>query len=1231
MAWIQPIIAFVNAAIGIYNQVNDWINTIKASEFYQIFEYIQAQEEAARAREISQTYSRDCAVTQCNPHAPIPVIYGEHQVAGNIFFQRYNTDRKQQYLLVGLCRGPIEEVTDIKLNDIDFSEFANAGCSCNVYLGTADQRMIYNYLTDDQYGVKSLTGFQTIGQGVNIQRDTSTWYESEISQACMRITCFFGSGFQTANYQRCRPNSWNTASVYVKTPAPTGVMSYSGFMRIDFEEYGESNNHIGTTTSTWLRPNNKWQKFSVGRQFSPNGVKFLLKFYFYPEAPPYGQPVGTYYLDEFTVYEDTGDLRVLRGATDVGGLKNLAYLAFTLVKSDKLGDGIPMVTCNVKGKKVMAYGGVEDEWVSNLLTANQADVETDLTGFENMGATLTSFADTTHKLNKHGNRSLKVVANGDGQGFTTSYTTVNENQTYSAMVWLYQDHENTGDKVQLYLEEYTAAGVKIGETPYTADGITLSNHWVRYSVTRQFGATGKKAKLKVVTVGAPKYGAFYADQLMLYKGSGVDVWMRGGQSTGLSDNPAWCLLDLMRNNHYGVGYSDTQLDLESFRTSASYCAEQIPPPSPGDVYNIQSRFRLNLVLDWQESWINVFNKIRMNCNAYAIERQGRFTLKNNIPETTAQMFDYDDIVPDSLVINWKGLDQQYDVVRVHYTEPEKKWTRQYAECRKFEYDETIPVKPRVLDIEVFGTTTRAQASRIASFHYRRLQYCKLTGEFRTSMMAANLTPGDVIEITYPPFVWDHQKVMITAMQCMENHDIRITFEIYDERVFSDDEGTDEPENTIGEILKAEYVVPEDPENLIVVEAERTNVVGVYVTGIDGSFTMPHSSYYNHALIQISTDGTSYNDVGTAYGETFHVEPVTAGTPYYVRVKSVSDVGLKSNGVVAQITTQGNNSVFASVTGLMSRYEENVLTLVWNAVSDLRPFVYEIRKGSSWDTAITLGTTPLTRFVSQGNGTYWVSAVYNGVYSITPASIKVDGALLTQNILAVYDECTSGWSGTVSDGAVKVDGGIKLAGSGLFDDVPDLDGLTSFDFYGGIQAFGAYTIPESHRVDIGLAENCNIAGSITVTCEGSLDFEGDPNLKAGGKIYIRIAQDDGIFGDWSEFIPGPYLGRIFDFQVRLTSSDPDVTAFLSRFTYSVDMPDKYDQGKEVWVETTGTVVPFNYNFHTQPQMLITVLDAEGGETVVLKSNEITNSQFTVRVINGSGTPVRKQINWVAKGY
>jgi hypothetical protein len=144
----------------------------------------------------------------------------------------------------------------------------------------------------------------------------------------------------------------------------------------------------------------------------------------------------------------------------------------------------------------------------NLLTPNQASVETDTTGFNSVSSAALS-RDTM--IFKYGNASLKTVTPGAvaNEGFYTSFASVVASNAYTASVWF----KGSGT-VLLGISEYTAASVYVGLT-YTST-ITLTDTWTRYNVSRAFGSTGERALIRIITTsGIAQAITFWADGLKL--------------------------------------------------------------------------------------------------------------------------------------------------------------------------------------------------------------------------------------------------------------------------------------------------------------------------------------------------------------------------------------------------------------------------------------------------------------------------------------------------------------------------------------------------------------------------------------------------------------------------------------------------------------------------------------------------------------------------------------------
>jgi len=156
--------------------------------------------------------------------------------------------------------------------------------------------------------------------------------------------------------------------------------------------------------------------------------------------------------------------------------------------------------------------------VTNLLSANQSSVETDTTGFAAFAGGAIS-RDTAEDW--HGTASLKTITPGSvvNEGFRTSSIGVTASQDYTASVYL----KGSGT-VRLNLQELDSGDVHIGAT--SAEDITLLSYWQRFTVTRLFGATGVKARIRVFTVGTAAI-TFYADGLQLEQREFYTSWQIG--------------------------------------------------------------------------------------------------------------------------------------------------------------------------------------------------------------------------------------------------------------------------------------------------------------------------------------------------------------------------------------------------------------------------------------------------------------------------------------------------------------------------------------------------------------------------------------------------------------------------------------------------------------------------------------------------------------------------------
>jgi len=138
--------------------------------------------------------------------------------------------------------------------------------------------------------------------------------------------------------------------------------------------------------------------------------------------------------------------------------------------------------------------------------------------------------------------------------------------------------------------------------------------------------------------------------------------------------------------------------------------------------------------------------------------------------------------------------------------------------------------------------------------------------------------------------------------------------------------------------------------------------------------------------------------------------------------------------------------------------------------------------------------------------------------------------------------------TVRDGST-----LKLAGSGLFDDIPDLDAAANLDSFGGIVTSGTYTF--STGIDLGSVQNVRLTGLLqgaTVNVldaiddrDGNIDDWLDFDGATGGgstDAYLETRQTDDDpagapgWSSWTRLDAAEKRARAFQFRLQMLSND-----------------------------------------------------------------------------------------------
>lgn len=410
-----------------------------------------------------------------------------------------------------------------------------------------------------------------------------------------------------------------------------------------------------------------------------------------------------------------------------------------------------------------------------------------------------------------------------------------------------------------------------------------------------------------------------------------------------------------------------------------------------------------------------------------------------------------------------------------------------------------------------------------------------------------------------------------------------------------------------------------------------------------SYKKPDDARIQYFEIEIQNPVSGiFESYGLYSGNSFDIKDVIKGE-YRFKIRSVTGFGIKSVFAEYSCYLHGMDQPFPDVTGFTTVFKAGRLYLVWDEISDLRNLKYEVRLGNSWEDSFMVTQTVLTETPVISDGRYFIKAVFQNAQSENAASLEVEGSgSLQQNVIATLDETRDHWDG--SRNGLDVTGNMLMLSSGVdFYQIPDLWNESNIYLY---QYTGAEAVYELlPKKDITLSSNhlCNIILQIKAfavsknaniyTISNCYDVNDIRGLIYSGwyvKVDVKVRKD-GVWAEkWTEFSPGEYFGDGFRFRLRVKSNS-DTLCFVQEFKVSVDVPDRREHYKNIFIPEKGLLFTFARPFNAPPTVVATILQASGNEDVIIEDNLVTKEQVFIRVADKQGNPVEKYINFLCEGY
>ena len=766
-----------------------------------------------------------------------------------------------------------------------------------------------------------------------------------------------------------------------------------------------------------------------------------------------------------------------------------------------------------------------------------------------------------------------------------------------------------------------------------------------------------------------------------------------GAATWTND-PAWCLYDLLKNTRYGCSIPDAHLDKFDFFAISQYCNELVSNGKGGQ----EPRFALNVSLNTRKEVFTVIKELTNVFRGLAYFTAGSFVVKQDKPTDSTYVINPSMVVDGFFEYNGTSLKSRHTCVTVAYQSYDMIGDVLFERVEDADAVRVYGVNHK--EVRSIGCYSQGQAQRLGRWILETERYLTQTVSFTVSQDAGViLSPGMVVSVADP--------LKTVSRRGGRIHAATINSITVDS---TEDIGT----ITLGQNPKISVVLGNG-----LLQQKTVSAISSPTTASGGEDTTRKTFTVSSNFSQVPSVGGFYGiDTDTIALEKFrilrvteeedHTHVVTAiqydgsiwthnglrTVQYFVEYKIDNDnfqqiittspnatlkslrVGTLTVRVTAFNFLGGRSAVYSETHSIVQNTTppDNVQSLTVNQISTTQAVLNwpastsrDVLTGGkvvlrhSTNTSATFATAASLTTVSGSSTSANVPAITGkyfavfenilGVQSTTPASVLFTANAGNQTLIIDRKEDTDNptFQGTFTDvekynppnyGTPLT--GIVLKGNVLWDSVSDVDALASWDFPNNVLSTGTYEF----------ASVLDLEDTYNVLLERRLAFTGF-NVSTGAavtdvdaKVFVSTTNDDPSSGSptftaFQEFSTTMLNARGFKFKVVLSSSNVTSNVCVTELGFRMFMsPSTQTPQIQIPSGTSTKAVTFLHKFFTGVSATI---GGVGGFTPIVTANilniqtgdtiaisSVTKSGFNADVKDSGGNFVNRNFVYQATG-
>tara|TARA_A100001391_G_scaffold198469_1_gene180085 strand:+ start:1894 stop:4080 length:2187 start_codon:yes stop_codon:yes gene_type:complete len=452
------------------------------------------------------------------------------------------------------------------------------------------------------------------------------------------------------------------------------------------------------------------------------------------------------------------------------------------------------------------------------------------------------------------------------------------------------------------------------------------------------------------------------------------------QTASFSTNPAFCLLDYLRNERYGKGISTSDIDLQSFYDASQVAVTQVTPYSGASDINI---FDCNAVIDTSKKVIDNVREIVKGMRGYLPFVQGKYRLNIETIGSAALSLDEDDIIGGYALAS-PSKNSKYNRVLVSFVNPDRNFQVDEVQFPPID-DSSLPSADQHATMKTadggfllegrfeFRTITSPyQAEELAEVILRRSREA-LGLNLNVGFEAYDLHVGDLVSISLSSLGFSSKVFRVLAITFNDDFTVGLSLVEYQAAHYT--WATKQQVATTPATNLPDPFTIQAPAAVTLSDEMIEYADGIVITRLNIDITASADSFVQYYQVEakLSTE-SNFKIISNGQQLKHEFLNVIDDATYDVRVKAINSFGVSSSYTSAQRKIVGATETPADVTDLsVSLVGSNQMELSWTPVNDLDISWYEVRyqdvtSGATWNES-----TPLTKVVRRKSNTVTVNA------------------------------------------------------------------------------------------------------------------------------------------------------------------------------------------------------------------------------------------------------------------